>query len=87
MNDGTPPVRPGYGTRGTPVILWANFFELITKKDVPVYRYDILVAPEEKGKKHEQLVKLFLAELKLASTGIVTDFKVSGTEHSANASY
>ncbi|KAL1394200.1 putative RNA interference and gene silencing protein [Phyllosticta capitalensis] len=75
LNDGTPPVRPGYGTRGTPVILWANFFELITKKDVPVYRYDILVAPEEKGKKHEQLVKLFLAELKLASTGIVTDFK------------
>ncbi|GME64841.1 Argonaute/Dicer protein PAZ [Neofusicoccum parvum] len=75
--DGGLPVRPGFGTRGTPVTLWANYFELVPKKDLVLYRYDVAVVPEAKGKKQEQLVRLLLemAELKPLSSDIVTDYK------------
>lgn len=76
LTDGFPR-RPGFGTRGTPVTLWANYFELVPQKDLLLHRYDIAVAPEEKGKKQEQLVRLLLEspELKPVSADLVTDYK------------
>ncbi|EKG13696.1 Argonaute/Dicer protein PAZ [Macrophomina phaseolina MS6] len=76
LNDGFP-VRPGFGTRGTPVTLWANYFELVPQKDLLLHRYDVAVTPEVKGKKHEQVVRLLLdsAELRPSKPDIVSDYK------------
>ncbi len=34
------PLRPAYGSSGTEVVLWANYFNLTTS-DVPLYKYTI----------------------------------------------
>ena len=41
--------RPGYGTKGTPIILRTNFFEILPKADLQLYWYDITVL-DSKGK-------------------------------------
>ena len=71
------PVRPGYGTRGEEVILFANYFELITAPDLILYRYDVQVAPEAKGRMLAQTVRLLLElpEYMAMRDQIVTDFK------------
>ncbi|OMP84863.1 Protein argonaute-2 [Diplodia seriata] len=71
------PGRPGFGTRGTPVTLWANYFEMTPPKDLVLHRYDINVSPEAKGKKQNQLVRLLLdtPELSAFKPDIVSDFK------------
>ncbi|KAF6752684.1 QDE2 protein [Ephemerocybe angulata] len=40
------PLRPGYGTRGTPVTLRANFFAVRLPKG-PVYRYTVEITPKK----------------------------------------
>lgn len=76
MDEGFP-VRPGFGTRGTPVTLWANYFELVPPKGLLLYRYDIAVAPAVVGKKLTQLVRLMLQtpELLPLVSDIVSDYK------------
>ncbi|KAK0647518.1 Protein argonaute-2 [Lasiodiplodia hormozganensis] len=71
------PSRPGFGTRGTPVTLWANYYELVPPKDLLLHRYDIAIAPEAKGKKHNQLVRLMLdtPDLSPFKPDLVSDFK------------
>lgn len=87
------PIRPGYGTRGEEVILFANYLELATAPDLVLYRYDLQVQPEAKGKKHAQIIKLLLElpEYAAMKDHLVTDFKstlicrkkltLTGTEH------
>lgn len=71
------PSRPGFGTRGTPVNLWANYFELVPPMDLLLHRYDVFVTPEAKGKKQNQLVRLLLDSPELSSfkQDVVSDFK------------
>lgn len=40
------PKRPAFGTNGTPIILWANYFRLQSKVD-HLYRYDVRVMPKK----------------------------------------
>ncbi|KAL9010648.1 MAG: hypothetical protein Q9173_004437 [Seirophora scorigena] len=71
------PHRPGYGTKGKKVILWANYFEMIPSPDLLLYRYNVRVQPDAIGKKLSQIVKLLL-QLPAYSDfqdDIVTDFK------------
>lgn len=71
------PIRPGYGTRGEKVILFANYFELVTEPDLVLYRYSIQTLPQEKGRKLAQIVRLLL-ELPIYAAikdHLVTDFK------------
>ena len=70
------PSRPGYGTRGANVLLWANYFEVATNPALVLYRYNISVSPTVAGKKLIQVVRLLL-EGPLANfrDDIVTDFK------------
>lgn len=35
------PKRPGYGTAGSPVTLWANYFKLDVNKSMLLYRYTL----------------------------------------------
>ena len=74
------PRRPGYGTKGKPVKLWANYFELIPPTDLQLYRYSIKVTEKKQdvvGKKLNQVFRLLLDMPPFAAhrRDIVTDFK------------
>ncbi|KAL8825581.1 MAG: hypothetical protein Q9191_004327 [Dirinaria sp. TL-2023a] len=76
------PPRPGYGTRGTEVVLLANYFELTPRRDLQLYRYELKVTEGKKetrvaGKKLKRVFELLLEMDPLRShrSDIVTDFK------------
>ncbi|KAK0673017.1 ribonuclease H-like domain-containing protein [Cercophora samala] len=46
------PCRPGFGTGGAPVTLWANYFEL-NVNTASLFSYNVVVSPEESGEKKE----------------------------------
>ena len=71
------PVRPGHGTAGKPVTLWANYFPLIPKSNLVLYKYSISTIPEiEQRNKKKQLVRLLLElpEYQDLKDDLVTDF-------------
>ncbi|PNY23392.1 Protein argonaute 5, partial [Tolypocladium capitatum] len=72
------PTRPGYGTRGRPVVLWANYVALTASPELVLYRYDVSsVSPAAAGKKLAQIIRLLLQAPELAQLkgDIVTDFR------------
>ncbi|KAI0871010.1 ribonuclease H-like domain-containing protein [Hypoxylon argillaceum] len=71
------PMRPSYGTKGTSVTLWANYFLLQPPPKMVLYQYDLSVNPKVTGKKLAHIVRLFLQspELQGSKQHIVTDFK------------
>lgn len=83
------PLRPGFGTRGREVLLWANYLDLMAFGDLLLFRYSIEILPDQRGrtptgKKVKRVVQLLLEE-HLAQYGhdIATDFKsnlISKTE-------
>ena len=44
------PLRPGYGTQGRPVMLWANYFEMAAPMDLVLFRYSIEILPAAGGR-------------------------------------
>ena len=71
------PSRPGYGTRGQNVVLFANYFELLPDPKLPIHRYDIVVKPTpETKRKLWQVVSLLLQQQPFAEDrkSIVTDY-------------
>ena len=48
------PSRPGYGTRGDKITLWANHFQLITQDSLALHRYDVQVT---NASRQQQLLK------------------------------
>src|ERR1700761_4538440 len=77
------PQRPGFGTKGKPVVLWANYFNMASVVKQMLYRYSIEVMVVQggrspSGKKLKRVVQLFLDEhLPQYSQDIVTDFKAT----------
>ncbi len=71
------PNRPGYGTVGTSVNLWANYIVLEAAPELVLYRYDISVKPAAVGKKLTQIIRLLLEAPALVALkdDVVTDFK------------
>ncbi|KAK1977461.1 putative RNA interference and gene silencing protein [Colletotrichum cereale] len=71
------PQRPGYGTRGVPLTLWANYVELVASPNLKLYRYDISVSPSATGRKLIQVIRLLLQAPALTALrqDIVSDFK------------
>jgi hypothetical protein len=75
------PSRPGYGTQGREIILWANFFELIAPMDLILFRYSIDIRPDgagrtPTGKKVKRIVELLIEEHFPQHThSIATDYK------------
>lgn len=67
------PTRPAYGTRGKPITLRANYFNLEPAKNLVLYRYHVSVLPEAKGRKLKRIFDLLLQEPSLARAA--TDFK------------
>ena len=73
------PQRPGFGTLGREVLLWANYFEFVSSGDLVLYRYSIEIRPEKDkktpaGKKARRIVQLLIEEHFLPHD-IATDFK------------
>ncbi|KAI1382981.1 Piwi-domain-containing protein [Hypoxylon trugodes] len=69
------PGRPGFGTLGTPVNLWANYVELKADPKVTIYRYSISFGdPKNKptGRKLFRTIRLLLDTVKESTA--VTDF-------------
>lgn len=73
------PRRPGYGTRGMEISLWANYVEMIPPSDLVLYRYDIAVLPSATGKKLGQIIRLLLEtqEMMQFEQDVITDFRTT----------
>ena len=75
------PQRPGFGTKGKPIVLWANYFNMASLVSQTLYRYSIEVVATRDGKspagkKLKRLIQLFLDEhLTRHSHETATDFK------------
>jgi eukaryotic translation initiation factor 2C len=75
------PIRPGYGTQGRAVLLWANYFELAAPPDLLLFRYSIEIQPDDAGrtptgKRAKRIIELLLEEhLSAYRTSIATDYK------------
>ncbi|MCJ1403171.1 hypothetical protein MMC11_006394 [Xylographa trunciseda] len=74
------PPRPAYGTRGTAITLWANYFHMIPNGDVELYRYAIDTEPPVTGRrKQRRLVELLIDETPISSLKlqIATDYRTT----------
>ncbi|KAG8165758.1 hypothetical protein KVR01_004310 [Diaporthe batatas] len=73
------PARPGYGTEGQAITVYANYVELLPPSDLTLYSYDIAeIKPDVAGKKRTQVIRLLIAEspeLESCRGDMVTDFK------------
>ncbi|KAJ5679615.1 hypothetical protein N7462_007859 [Penicillium macrosclerotiorum] len=66
--------RPGYGTKGRPIILRTNFFEMAFDKNVRFYSYRIGIKPEPEPKRHlKDIFKKLLEEEKVIAVKAATD--------------
>lgn len=75
------PPRPGYGTKGQQINVWANYVSMVPRANLILYSYDIAeINPECTGKKRSQLIDLMMTEApELADyrDDIVSDFKAT----------
>lgn len=75
------PARPGYGTEGQPITVYANYVQLVPRSDLTLYSYDVAeIKPEVVGKKRTQLIRLLINESPELATyrgDMVTDFKAT----------
>ena len=67
------PPRPGHGTLGKKILVYANYFELNVPKDLSLTRYSVEIMPEVKGKKLGRVFQLLL-ELP-AFNGVASDLR------------
>ncbi|KAM0813930.1 hypothetical protein AB5N19_13932 [Seiridium cardinale] len=85
------PYRPGHGTRGSPVTLLANYFEVRVPQQLVLYKYAIRITrtghprgsnTEVAGRKREQIVRLLLEQhLAAQRVRIYTDFRKTLISH------
>lgn len=71
------PSRPGFGTRGEKVTVWANYFQLLVDPRLLLYQYNIDLQPQAVGRKRTRIIELFLQrpESVARSHTICSDFK------------
>jgi eukaryotic translation initiation factor 2C len=54
------PARPGYGTQGKKIVVYANYFKIGVPNNLAVTRYNVEVKPEAKGRKLARIFQLLL---------------------------
>ena len=75
------PLRAGYGTQGRQVVLLANYFKLVAAPELLLFRYNIDILADEKGKKPagrklKRIIELLLQEHILPGRqDVATDYK------------
>lgn len=67
------PPRPGHGTQGKKIAVYANFFRVQIDTNLNLMRYNVEVSPEAKGKKLKRVFELLLESPEFS--GVVTEFK------------
>lgn len=67
------PQRPGYGTQGKRITVYANYFRLQTAPNLNFTRYNVTVTPEATGKKLKRVFQLLLEIPEFA--GVATEYK------------
>jgi eukaryotic translation initiation factor 2C len=75
------PPRPGFGTQGRTVTLWANHLHMAFQGDLHLFRYNVEILPDQSGrrpagKKARRIVQQLLEEhLPQYGRNVATDFK------------
>ncbi|TVY49146.1 Protein argonaute 1B [Lachnellula occidentalis] len=69
LNDGQFPPRPGHGTQGKKIAVYANYFKVGVPQNLTLTRYSVEVQPEAKGKKLGRVFQLLLELPEFASAG------------------
>ncbi|TVY86725.1 Protein argonaute 1B, partial [Lachnellula willkommii] len=69
LNDGQFPSRPGHGTQGKKIAVYANYFKVGVPQNLTLTRYSVEVQPEVKGKKLGRVFQLLLGLPEFASAG------------------
>ena len=67
------PSRPGHGTQGRKIAVYANYLQVKIPEKMTLTRYNVEVAPEAKGKKLSRVFQLLLEDPQFAGVG--TEFK------------
>jgi eukaryotic translation initiation factor 2C len=67
------PPRPGHGSLGKKILVYANYFKVNVPNDLTLTRYNVEVVPEVKGKKLGRVFQLLL-ELPVFA-GVATEWK------------
>lgn len=74
------PTRPGYGTRGTKIVVWVNMFELNAnvdsgKTEVPLFKYNVDTGNDHLAKiKKQHLVHAILQRPEFQKVAWATDY-------------
>ncbi|TVY52831.1 Protein argonaute 1B [Lachnellula cervina] len=69
LNNGQFPSRPGHGTQGRKIAVYANYFKVGVPQNLTLTRYNVEVQPEVKGKKLGRVFQLLLELPEFASAG------------------
>ena len=67
------PPRPGHGTQGKKIVVYANYFKVQAAPKLNLTRYNVEVNPEAKGRKLSRIFQLLLEMPEF--TGVATDGK------------
>ena len=67
------PLRPGHGTMGKRIAVYANYFKLVTKPNLSLVRYNIDVSPEPRPRHLRRVLEILCEQPTFA--GVATDFK------------
>lgn len=75
------PLRPGFGVMGKEILLWTNYFKLVSNGDLTLYCYSVEISPDgagtaPAGKMAKRIVQLLLEEhLQLYRNDVATNFR------------
>jgi hypothetical protein len=67
------PQRPGHGTQGKRITVYANYFKLMVQSNLSLTRYNVEVNPLPPGRKLRRVLQLLFERPEFA--GVATDFK------------
>ena len=67
------PPRPGHGTQGRRIAVYANYFKLMAQENLSLTRYNVEVNPLPPGRKLRRILQILFEQPEFA--GVATDFK------------
>ncbi|TVY78441.1 Protein argonaute 1B [Lachnellula suecica] len=69
------PPRPGHGTQGKKIVVYANYFKVMVPPALSLTRYSVEVQPEVTGKKLGRVFQLLLGLPEFAGSGLASDMR------------
>lgn len=77
LSDFKLPLRPGYGDRGRPIVLSANYFHLLPDPNLKLYKYNFTVSPRNQKQRIPQRIFAHFLKSPIISAcapGVVIDY-------------